>query len=444
VRLAAIQAAILAIAFGAAVFGAHWITRHDLRSVLRDRVRAEMTILLDERAVEGRKAFEEEVARVRRKSGLLLRYVDTDGRIIVDDFGNAPSFGSGWASLDWDRPGATHPIITDIDILTVRLPSGERLSIGATRLAEERIRARLVASLYATGLIAALAALLASIVAGYATFARVDDLAAVTRSAANGRLDRRVRAAKTGGDDIDLIGRSVNRMLDDLEILVGELRSTGAAIAHDVRTPLARLANNLARAEATTDDVARSTALAAARTDLTEALALVTSTLRLAEIEGELEAANVPLDLADVAARICDAYRPEVEDSGRRLTTDLAPASARADEAQIGQALANLLENAIAHTPPGAHIRVSTVLQNGRAMLQVCDDGPGIAVADRARVVRHFTRASGGRDRDGGVGLGLAIVAAIVRRHGADLRLSDAAPGLIVQINFPPPNAHAI
>jgi signal transduction histidine kinase len=102
----------------------------------------------------------------------------------------------------------------------------------------------------------------------------------------------------------------------------------------------------------------------------------------------------------------------------------------------IGQAIANLVENAMRHTPVGSQIELAVECANGRLRLRVTDDGPGIPEEKRQDALRHFYRLEASRTTPGS-GLGLAIVAAVASRHRAELALLDAAPGLTVLMTFP-------
>ena len=194
VRLALVNAVILTAAFGAAVYGARWITHRDMREAQDRRIRAEVAALLDERKVEGREAFLHEMVRRKEGAGMLFRWVAPDGIVGVDDFAGAP-LALGWSSLDWDRPGDAHHVKADIDVLSIDVDGGGRLSVGATRTTEERVRESLVRNLYLTGVLATATAILASALLTHNTFRRVNDLAGERRrKKSKGEPLRRLRA----------------------------------------------------------------------------------------------------------------------------------------------------------------------------------------------------------------------------------------------------------
>ena len=170
--------------------------------------------------------------------------------------------------------------------------------------------------------------------------------------------------------------------------------------------------------------------------DVDELLRTFDAMLKLAEIEtGPGSASNGPVDLAELVARVADAYRPDIESSGRRLAAKLTPLTVEGDAGLIAQAVANLVENALRHTPMGTGIELRVEPLGGAPSISVIDDGPGIPEAMRDMVLQRFVRLEASRTTTGS-GLGLAIAAAIVKRHGATLQLADAAPGLRATIVF--------
>jgi signal transduction histidine kinase len=241
-------------------------------------------------------------------------------------------------------------------------------------------------------------------------------------------------------DDIDILGTNFNAMLDQIAKLIERVRWVSTDIAHDLRTPLTHVRQKLEALKASAgSDAARLAAVADIETDVDELLRIFDAMLRLSEIECERSTARFEcIDIADIGARIADAYALDVEASGRSLSTQFAPAAVRGDADLIAQALSNLVENGLRHTPPGSRITVASGVEGGRPWLDVADDGPGIPPDRRDDVLRHFYRLETSRTTPGS-GLGLAIVSAIASLHGAALDLGDARPGLSIRMRFPPP-----
>ena len=146
--------------------------------------------------------------------------------------------------------------------------------------------------------------------------------------------------------------------------------------------------------------------------------------------------ALAPLDLSELVDDLAELYRPIAEDAGLELAIEAAPeVSVEGHRQLLGQALANLLDNAIKFTPAGGRVTVALTREGGVPVLAVADSGPGIPEADRDRVLDRFVRLDEARGAPGN-GLGLSLVAAVAKLHGARLALADNAPGLRVTLTF--------
>ncbi|MBX9747371.1 MAG: HAMP domain-containing histidine kinase, partial [Hyphomonadaceae bacterium] len=215
-------------------------------------------------------------------------------------------------------------------------------------------------------------------------------------------------------------------------------RRVSTDVAHDLRTPLTHVRQNLETAASSQDLAAAHESVARAQSKVDDVLRIFAAMLRLAEIEaGTARSRFAPVDLAAVAERVADAYRPDVEASGKKL--GLEPGRAvhiDGDADLIAQALANLIENALRHAGPDADVVIRLLETSAAVRLEVEDNGVGLAAEDRARVVDAFVRLDPSRSPMG-AGLGLSIVAAIARLHGAELLLEDASPGLRAALVWP-------
>ena len=263
---------------------------------------------------------------------------------------------------------------------------------------------------------------------------------AATRSAAaaiiDGDLRRRLPLTGDGGV-FDAQAATLNQMLDRITELMRGLTEVSNDIAHDLRTPLARLRGRLALLASETDDPAMRAGLEAAIGDSDALLALFAAILRITEVEGGARRAGfVALDLAELVEEIGLMMIPAAEDSSHELIVEVrGPVPITGDRQLLSQAIINLIENARRHTPAGSVIRLRAN-GDGTARLTVADNGPGIAEADRPLALRRFGRLDVSRGRRGH-GLGLPLVDAIARLHRGTLALGDAAPGLRVTIAMP-------
>ncbi|WP_138468332.1 HAMP domain-containing sensor histidine kinase [Poseidonocella sp. HB161398] len=235
-------------------------------------------------------------------------------------------------------------------------------------------------------------------------------------------------------DQIDRVAAKINLHLDRLEILMEEARSRAASIAHDLRTPLARAMLTAERLLAEVGEGPGAGAAADLAGELDGLARIFDAILRIARLEGAREALPAaPVDLGEVAAEVADLYGAAAEAAGQSLCAE-GHAWTAGDPVLLTQLAANLAANAVAHAGPGASIRLSAAMRDGRAVLACADDGPGIPEAERARVLDPFVRLEGAGE---GTGLGLTFVRAAAERHGAELRLGGNGPGLRVEVIFP-------
>lgn len=313
------------------------------------------------------------------------------------------------------------------------LPDGARLTVGVIGAGERRFNLAFAA---ATGLTIGMAvamALASALVLGLAISRRTHQIAETAAQLASGNFGARVPAAETS-DGFDHLRAQMNLMAERIDRLVSELGAVSGALAHDLRSPVARLTAAIDTALARVDDAGAEEALLAARNDADALRQMLETALEISRLEGgAIEDRRVPIDLAALARDLCELYEPLAEQSGAALVTRLVPVSVAADRELVSRALANLIDNALKYG--GRTITVAAAARGPWAELSVADDGPGIAPADRARAVERFVRLDNARTRPGG-GLGLAMVAAVARLHGGALELSGEN-GLVATLRLP-------
>jgi len=269
---------------------------------------------------------------------------------------------------------------------------------------------------------------------------RLSVLSRVLDRVAGGELTARYSDTANRGDDINRIAESINKTLDRLNLTVDSLRQVSNDIAHDLRTPLTRLRGRLEPLLNRTDlpeDAIEAVALAEAQ--LNTVGKTFDAILRIAQIEGaNRQPEQTPVDAAAICRDVHEMLAPVAEEMGHHL--ELEPGDdavlVRVDRDILAQALVNLVENSLRHCPAPARISLGAAYDGAKACVRVCDDGPGIPEAERANVLRRFYRLEKSRNTEGS-GLGLSLVAAIVRLHHGTLTLSDNAPGLCVRMIFP-------
>ena len=311
------------------------------------------------------------------------------------------------------------------------LPDGSRLLIGRDIETRTPLRALLTSALLWSLVLLALLGSVGGLVM-QRLFRRMIASVSVTAGAiSQGDLSRRVRV--TGrGDEFDGLAETINEMLDRIGRLMDGVREVSNSIAHDLRTPIARARARLEdAAEHAQGDGELRAAVERAVLDLDGVAAVFDALLRIAEIEaGTRRSAFCHFDLVPVLTDLTELYTAPAEERG--LTLDLtAPATlpVYGDRNLIGQALVNLLDNALKFSPPGVAVRVVASATATDVRLMVQDAGPGIPLADRERATERFFRGEQARQTPGS-GLGLALVEAVAHLHGGVLLLEDAGPGL--------------
>jgi signal transduction histidine kinase len=373
----------------------------------------------------------------RRAFDYLL--LDAAGRRLAGNM-SAPPPTMGWSTVP---PRSEDGIEDEPDAATlgfgVALPGGGRFFVGQRTDSLADLRELVAEAFGWAGAVTVGLALLGGLLMSGVFLRRVE---AVNRAAAGivaGDLANRI-PERGSEDEFDRLARNLNRMLDRIAGLVDGLRQVSSDVAHDLRTPLARLRQGLERARQkarSVEDYEAAVDRAIAETDAI--LATFGALLRIAQLEaGTMRSGFVRVDLSDVFTRILEAYAAVAEDEGKTLTARIAPGLAiPGDRELLTQMIANLVENAIRHTPVGTRIELTLAAGPRGPVGGVADTGPGIPEGARRHVFRRFFRLDRSRTMPGS-GLGLSLVAAIVELHGIAISLDDNRPGLRVTLDFAP------
>jgi two-component system, OmpR family, sensor kinase len=265
----------------------------------------------------------------------------------------------------------------------------------------------------------------------------LDRIGETAGAIAGGDLSRRVSPA-TPKTEVGRLGMALNAMLDRLEQAFAErqasenrLRTFLADASHELRTPLASIRGyaELYRIGAARNPADSEKAMRRIEDEAKRMGVLVEDLLRLARLDEVREPAREEVDVSAIARDATEDARTTAPDRSIELTLD-GPAKVLGDPLALQQVLANLLGNALAHTPAGTPVEVSVANGSGRVSVVVRDHGPGLPEGDPADLFERFWRAEAGRERGrAGAGLGLAIVAGIVEAHGGEVSAADAAGG---------------
>jgi signal transduction histidine kinase len=269
------------------------------------------------------------------------------------------------------------------------------------------------------------------------TVGRIEAINATSRAIMESGLGRRI-PLRGSGDEWDHLAQNLNSMLERIEELMAEVKQVGDNVAHDLRTPLTRMRGRLEKAsiEKNAPDHDQSL-ISETMADLDDVLRMFASLTRISQIESATQAAPFRVvNLVDIAHEVVELFDAAAESNGGRVEIiGEAPVLVTADRDLLFDALANLVDNAIKHGRERGHVVVRIAQDDGRAILSVADDGPGIPAEQFEHVFRRFYRLERSRCTPGN-GLGLSLVAAVARLHGARISLSDNAPGLKVELQF--------
>jgi signal transduction histidine kinase len=336
-----------------------------------------------------------------------------------------------------DRIDGIGPEQQAIRLIARTLPDGNVLLVGRDADEIERI-ARLVGRVLALGLIPAV---LLCIAVGVGLSARarwriVEVNERVQRIVA-GNLRERLPLGNTD-DPFSKLAVIVNGMLDEMEELIQSLAGVGHDIAHDLRTPLTRARLMLERGRNNATTFQQLQAVADRTIDaLDQSLSIITAILRLAEIEKNQRSAGFSkVALAALVREVGDMYEPIAEDKRISLIVQSPyELNVYGDRDLLIEAVANLVDNAIKFTPAGGRVEIGLMRSDDETIVRVKDTGSGISEHERDAVLRRFYRS----DKIGhtsGLGLGLNLVAAIVKLHGFRFTIRPGA-GCIAEIACP-------
>ncbi|HTB89961.1 MAG TPA: HAMP domain-containing sensor histidine kinase [Steroidobacteraceae bacterium] len=315
------------------------------------------------------------------------------------------------------------------------LPGGFQMLVGHDVQERQDVKSLMMRGLIAAVVLTLLLGLGGGFWMGRRILAQAGAISAVATQIMRGDLSQRL-PVRDADDEINTLAREINTMLDKIEQLTLGMRTVLDSAAHDLRTPLNRLQASAEGAMASlTPGSAERRVLERVTTEVDHMRSTLDALLRIALAETGT-VAREPVDLSELVGSVVDLYAPVSEERGIVLESSVAPgAHVQGNRQLLAQALANLLDNAIKFTPDGGHIRVALDGSGSAPQVIVEDNGPGIPADKREIVLGRRVRLDEARNVPGS-GLGLSLVAAVTKLHGAHLVLDDAGPGLKVSLKF--------
>ncbi|NUH65701.1 HAMP domain-containing histidine kinase [Sulfitobacter sp. S0837] len=433
-RLALLLVLLFATVSLLSLAGSYAVTQRSFEQAIRADLAQDMAGFRAAPSAGALARLVEAESRATDPNRLILSYIGPDGRIYGNGAIARDDEGYHIVSLGAARTQYTGVYLTLTDTLYGGLLTIARSRAEITALREVFVNILLV-SLMPTVLIA----LSGGLILARRSKRHVEVIRGTLDRLTTGDLAARVTPGPRWSDDLSRIGEAVNQMARAQETSVAALRQVSLDIAHDLKTPIQRVSvhlDDLARAQEERSDP--SEPLARARAELDGIAAIFQALLQLAQVEsGDARAHFAPVDLVALCRTISELFEPAAAEQGKTLVCDLPqnPVTVSGDRTLIGQMLANLIENALRHTGDAARVTVSLQQTEEAVQLSVADDGPGIPVEDRKRVLQRLYRLDRSRGT-AGHGLGLALVDGVAKLHGAALNLYDNNPGLRVVVRF--------
>jgi signal transduction histidine kinase len=315
------------------------------------------------------------------------------------------------------------------------LPGGYQMLVGHDVQERQDVKSLMMRGLIAAVVLTLLLGLGGGFWMGRRILAQAGAISAVATQIMRGDLSQRL-PVRDADDEINTLAREINSMLDKIEQLTLGMRTVLDSAAHDLRTPLNRLQASAEGAMTSlTPGSAERRVLETVSIEVDRMRSTLDALLRIALAETGT-VAREQVDLSELVASVVELYAPVSEERGIVLESSVAPgAQVQGNRQLLAQALANLLDNAIKFTPDGGHIRVVLDGSGSAPQVVVEDNGPGIPADKREVVLGRRVRLDEARNFPGS-GLGLSLVAAVTKLHGAHLVLDDAGPGLKVSLKF--------
>ncbi len=349
----------------------------------------------------------------------------------------------------WDRRNVVLEQLTEAHVtrggkpstgrlLLRRFPSGDLLVVGRDMQDVLEIETLVFRSLLGGGAITLILAIGGAFLFRRQLEYRIATIRHTAMEIEAGNLSRRIPVLDAE-DEFTRLGREINHMLDRIQQLVDGVRDVSNAIAHDLRTSLGRIRSQLDEAlhSGTTIEQLRETA-GTAISGIDDLIVVFDKLLQIAEAEsGARRQSFVPIALREVITDVVELYDAAAEAKGIKLVINIEDEpTVLGDKALLGNAIANLLDNALKYAGNAATVWVRAMADTTAVSIVIQDNGPGIPAAEKPKVTTRFYRLDRSRSLPGN-GLGLSIVTAISQLHEGRLLLEDASPGLIARIVLP-------
>jgi signal transduction histidine kinase len=414
----------------------YWATGVYMSSSLDAAIDSDIIELEDSLEVGGSASLTVQVTeRLRQAPYGPMYYLleDSTGEVVA---GNVPPFHGGAGRFDLKVPRPHSPSVA-VHAHGITLADHEYLMVGVDALPRREMRKLILRVFEWSSAITLVLAFTSGAMMSGGLLRRVETISRAARDIMAGDFSRRIPVRGTA-DELDNLVASLNAMFERNELAMESVRQVSNDIAHDLRTPLTRLRQRLElahRRARSVDEWRR--AADGCISDMDAILETFGALLRIAQIESGMPTRRfTKVDLSELLRTVIEVYQPMAEEKDQPFTADIASGlTVWGDRELLAQMVANVIENAMKHSPAGASVGLTTIRSPSAIAVSVMDSGPGIPVADRGRVFRRFYRLESSRSTPGS-GLGLSLVEAIAALHQVSIELIDNRPGLRVTLRF--------
>ena len=444
-RLATLYLAFFVVSVGTLLGYVYWNTTVLLQRQTDATIRAEVLAFSDQFELAGLAGVTETVQRRSRNDvGAVYLLTDARGQNIAGNLPGRPAMAN-----DPDRWSSNSFVEFPVDALTdgstgrllvrayhTNFGDGTELIAGRDVQEPKQFQEIIKKTLYGALAMAIVMGLGGGLLMSHDFLQRVDAITEASRTIMGGNMAERMPVAGTG-DELDRLALALNEMLDQIERLMAGMKEVSSNVAHDLRTPLSRIKANVESALRSGVKDEYRAALEKTVEESDRLLHVFSALLSIARAEsGHSRAGLEFVDAKIILSDVAELYEPIAEEQGGQLTVEIdGELNVRADRQLLAQAVSNLVDNALKYAG-SAEITVAGKAAGGMVVISVGDHGQGIAPEDRTRVIERFVRLDSSRSLPGN-GLGLSLVAGVMKLHGGSLILEDNHPGLLAKLVLP-------
>ena len=439
-RLFALHLIATLLAAAVVLGGVYLGTMRLLENQTSQTVEAELGGLVNDYIDGGQFALRSAIAlrsTSRADADSVYLFATADGYPVAGNLSSWPdvALDGSWQTIRLRRTDIDQTVL--VGLRAIALPGGARLLVGRDLRGQREFRKILKYASLALMFSFLVFGTFGGLFVSRSILKRVGEIQQVASETAQGDLSKRVPLRGTG-DEFDRLAEALNDMMSKNEALVTELQMVTDSLAHDLRTPLARLRNQLEEALVISDGETKDRMIADALAEADYVHQVFSDLLDIARVDANLALSQIaPLDLSRIVMNAVELYTPLAEEKQQKLVSQIAEnIRIKGHEQFLARAISNLLDNAIKFTPENGTIRVSLDRDGRNATLRISDSGPGISETDWPRAIRRMERLEAERSTPGS-GLGLSLAAKVATLHGTKLVRNDSETGLTISMTFP-------